>query len=62
MRCVTILLDRMRAHVKQDIQEMEEDALVRRFDLFLNMTQKKGNTVNDSCKLVNSSTNEKGFC
>ena len=38
MRCVTILLDRMHAHVKQDIQEMEENALVRRFDLFLKVT------------------------
>ena len=38
MRCVTILLDRIRAHVKQDIQEMEENALVRRFDLFLKVT------------------------
>ena len=38
MRCVAILLDRMHAHVKQDIQEMEEHALVRRFDLFLKVT------------------------
>ena len=38
MRCVTMLLDRMHAHVKQDIQEMEEHALVRCFDLFLKVT------------------------
>ena len=38
MRCVTIQLDRMYAHVKQDIQEMEEHALVSRFDLFLKVT------------------------
>ena len=41
MRCVTILLDRTHASVKQDTQEMEEHALVSRFDLFLE----------DSCKL-----------
>ena len=35
MRCVIILLDRTHARVKQDTQEMEEHALVSRFDLFL---------------------------
>ena len=51
MRCVTILLDRTHARVKQDTQEMGEHALVSRFDIFLK----------DSCKLVHSRTYEKGF-
>ena len=35
MRHATILWDRTHARVKQDTQEMEEHAMVSRFDVFL---------------------------
>ena len=48
MRCATILWDRTYARVKQDTQEMEELAMVSRFDFFLKVIEKKGNNIFDS--------------
>ena len=61
-RCVIIPLDRTYARVKQDTQEMEEHVLVSHFDFFLKVIMRKEILlINDSCKLVNSRTDEKGF-